>query len=79
MPLMKSDKPLPRGLVIGGLECGAWLALGYIAQVAALQDLPAGAVAFLASLQVVFEFRARKNCAGRENSIHVDFAVSASS
>jgi drug/metabolite transporter (DMT)-like permease len=49
-----SRAPLPQKLVIGGLECGAWLALGYIAQAAALQHLPAGAVAFLASLQVVF-------------------------
>ena len=58
LPLMRgdgeSDEPLPPGLVKGGLECGGWLALGYISQALALQNLPAGAVAFLASLQVVF-------------------------
>ena len=48
------DARLPRDLITGGLECGCWLALGYIAQALALHDLPAGAVAFLASLQVVF-------------------------
>lgn len=53
LPLLKSDKPLPREFVIGGFECGACLALGYIAQSLALHDLPAGAVAFIASLQVV--------------------------
>lgn len=56
LPLLRTPggKPLPSDLVKGGLECGAWLALGYIAQALALRDLPAGAVAFLASLQVVF-------------------------
>lgn len=54
LPLLRTPTPLPPDLVRGGLECGAWLALGYIAQALALQDLPAGAVAFLASLQVVF-------------------------
>ena len=45
---------LPRGLVVGGLECGLWLALGYGAQALALQSCPSTVVAFLASLQVVF-------------------------
>ena len=54
LPLLRTSTPLPPELVRGGLECGAWLALGYIAQALALHDLPAGAVAFLASLQVVF-------------------------
>ena len=55
LPLLsQGPRPMPRGLVIGGLECGMWLALGYIGQALALHDLPAGAVAFLASLQVVF-------------------------
>ena len=45
---------MPTELVLGGLECGGWLALGYIAQAIALQGAPAGVVAFLASLQVVF-------------------------
>ena len=45
---------MPTDLVLGGLECGVWLALGYIAQAIALQGAPAGVVAFLASLQVVF-------------------------
>jgi len=57
LPLLKppeGEKELPRELVLGGLECGCWLALGYIAQSLALHDLPAGTVAFLASLQVVF-------------------------
>ena len=55
LPLLKppeGEKELPRELVLGGLECGCWLALGYIAQSLALHDLPAGTVAFLASLQV---------------------------
>lgn len=53
-PLLFRNGPLPRELVTGGLECGAWLALGYIAQAVALQDAQAGVVAFIASLQVVF-------------------------
>ena len=31
----KEEDGLPRDLVLGGLECGGWLALGYIAQVKA--------------------------------------------
>lgn len=56
LPLLRTSdgSSLPPALVKGGLECGGWLALGYIAQALALRDLPAGAVAFLASLQVVF-------------------------
>lgn len=53
LPLLQSEEPLPKSLVLGGFECGAWLSLGYIAQALALHDLPAGNVAFLASLQVV--------------------------
>jgi len=49
-----AEPALPRDLVVGGLECGCWLALGYIAQALALQDAQAGVVAFIASLQVVF-------------------------
>ena len=31
LPLLsQGPRPMPRGLVIGGLECGMWLALGYI-------------------------------------------------
>ena len=52
-PLLRKG-PLPRELVLGGFECGCWIALGYIAQALALQDAPASIVAFLASLQVVF-------------------------
>lgn len=52
-PLLRGAA-IPSELVVGGLECGCWLALGYIAQALALHDLPAGTVAFLASLQVVF-------------------------
>ena len=54
LPLLRSgpnNSMPPKELVLGGLECGGWLALGYIAQALALRDLPAGAVAFLASLQ----------------------------
>jgi len=55
LPLLtRGDQPLPRDLVLGGLECGCWIALGYVAQALALHDTPAGVVAFLASLQVVF-------------------------
>jgi drug/metabolite transporter (DMT)-like permease len=54
LPLLKDFRALPRDLVVGGLECGCWIALGYVAQALALGDLQAGAVAFLASLQVVF-------------------------
>lgn len=53
LPLLRG-KPLPRDLVLGGLECGCWLALGYVAQALALHDAQAGVVAFIASLQVVF-------------------------
>jgi len=53
-PLLRDVRSLPRELITGGLECGCWIALGYIAQALALQDLQAGAVAFIASLQVVF-------------------------
>ena len=53
-PLLRDVRSLERDLVVGGLECGCWIALGYIAQALALQDLQAGAVAFVASLQVVF-------------------------
>jgi len=53
-PLLRDLRSLPRDLIAGGLECGCWIALGYIAQALALQDLQAGAVAFIASLQVVF-------------------------
>jgi len=52
-PLLKQGPKLERELVIGGLECGAWLALGYIAQALALMDTPSAVVAFIASLQVV--------------------------
>ena len=31
LPLL-AGKDLPKGLVAGGLECGVWLALGYIGQ-----------------------------------------------
>jgi len=53
LPLLKVEKTLPPNLVKGGLECGVWLAIGYISQALALQDLPAGAVAFICALQVV--------------------------
>lgn len=52
-PLLKQGPKLERGLVLGGFECGAWLALGYIAQALALRDTPSAVVAFIASLQVV--------------------------
>ena len=54
LPLLRDFDELDRDLVWGGLECGCWIALGYVAQALALGDLQAGAVAFLASLQVVF-------------------------
>jgi len=54
LPLLRKARELPRELIVGGLECGCWIALGYVAQALALGDLQAGAVAFLASLQVVF-------------------------
>ena len=54
LPLLRDVRSMDRELVWGGLECGCWIALGYIAQALALGDLQAGAVAFLASLQVVF-------------------------
>ena len=54
LPLLRDFRSLPKDLINGGLECGCWIALGYIAQALALNDLQAGAVAFLASLQVVF-------------------------
>ena len=54
-PLLgRGEGKLPRELVVGGLECGLWLALGYGAQALALQSCPSTVVAFLASLQVVF-------------------------
>ncbi len=53
-PTLATAGPLPAELVARGLECGAWIALGYVAQAIALQDVPAGVVAFIASLQVVF-------------------------
>jgi len=53
LPLLRG-RPLPRDLVLGGLECGGWIALGYVAQALALHDAQAGVVAFIASLQVVF-------------------------
>jgi hypothetical protein len=52
-PLLKQGPKLERDLVLGGFECGAWLALGYIAQALALRDTPSAVVAFIASLQVV--------------------------
>jgi drug/metabolite transporter (DMT)-like permease len=52
-PLLKQGPKLERDLITGGFECGAWLALGYIAQALALRDTPSAVVAFMASLQVV--------------------------
>lgn len=52
-PMLVTGGPLPAPLVWGGLECGCWLALGYIGQALALQSTHAGVVAFIASLQVV--------------------------
>ncbi len=52
-PALRGARELPRELLLGGLECGAWIALGYIAQAQALETLPSGVVAFICSLQVV--------------------------
>lgn len=54
LPLLRKANRLPGEVLSGGLECGAWNALAYFSQALALQDLPAGVVAFLVSLQVVF-------------------------
>lgn len=53
-PLLFGQKALPPELVRGSFETGVLIAVGYIGQALALHDLPAGAVAFICSLQVVF-------------------------
>eukprot|EP00747_Dinoflagellata_sp_TGD_P029084 gnl/TRDRNA2_/TRDRNA2_133678_c1_seq1.p1 gnl/TRDRNA2_/TRDRNA2_133678_c1~~gnl/TRDRNA2_/TRDRNA2_133678_c1_seq1.p1 ORF type:complete len:802 (-),score=114.79 gnl/TRDRNA2_/TRDRNA2_133678_c1_seq1:686-3022(-) len=53
LPMLGDPRNLQPELVRGGLHGGVWLAVGYIAQALALHDLPAGTVAFIASLQVI--------------------------
>jgi len=43
-----------RDVILGGLECGMWISLGYVAQAMALTTIPAGKCAFVCSLTVVF-------------------------
>eukprot|EP00547_Thalassionema_nitzschioides_P007761 CAMPEP_0194222264 /NCGR_PEP_ID=MMETSP0156-20130528/32507_1 /TAXON_ID=33649 /ORGANISM="Thalassionema nitzschioides, Strain L26-B" /LENGTH=418 /DNA_ID=CAMNT_0038952979 /DNA_START=133 /DNA_END=1389 /DNA_ORIENTATION=- len=40
-------------VIKGGLECGAWITLGYISQAMALETIPSGKCAFICSLTVV--------------------------
>ena len=40
-------------VIMGGLECGLWITLGYVTQAAALQSIPSGKCAFICSLTVV--------------------------
>jgi drug/metabolite transporter (DMT)-like permease len=41
-------------VVLAGLECGLWIALGYVSQAIALETISAGACAFICSMTVVF-------------------------
>lgn len=43
----------PMNVVLGGLECGLWVTLGYIAQALALSTISSGQCAFICSLTVV--------------------------
>jgi len=49
-PLLIGQK---RDIILGGIECGLWIALGYITQAVALSTIPAGKCAFICSLTVV--------------------------
>jgi len=41
-------------VIAAGLECGAWISLGYVSQALALSSISAGKCAFICSLTVVF-------------------------
>lgn len=43
----------PLNVILGGLECGLWITLGYIAQALALSTISSGKCAFICSLTVV--------------------------
>ena len=42
-----------KDVILAGLECGLWIAIGYISQAFALETLESGKVAFICSLTVV--------------------------
>jgi drug/metabolite transporter (DMT)-like permease len=50
LPLLVGQK---KEVILGGLECGLWISLGYITQAVALSTIPSGKCAFICSLTVV--------------------------
>ena len=50
LPLLLNQRT---DVILGGLECGMWITLGYIAQAVALSTISSGKCAFICSLTVV--------------------------
>lgn len=50
LPLLIGQK---KDIILAGMECGFWIALGYMTQAMALSTIPSGKCAFICSLTVV--------------------------